>query len=118
MSHQRILVVDDEPVVLGLIARVLRGAGHSVESAAGPEQALETVSATEFDLALVDLNLPRMKGDQLAAELRRRRPRLIVILLKGMFVATLPPGVTFVLGKPFTLQELRQAVAAAERLNC
>jgi DNA-binding response OmpR family regulator len=117
MSHQRILVVDDEPALLGLIARSLQGAGHTVESAADPEQALTALSARVFDLALVDLNLPRMKGDQLAAEMRRRRPRLIIVLLTGMFVATLPPGVTLVLSKPFTLQELRLVVAAAARLN-
>jgi CheY-like chemotaxis protein len=91
MSHQRILVVEDEPA---LVARALQGAGYTVESTASPEQALNTVRAMEFDLALVDLNLPRMKGDQLAAEMRRRRPRLIIILLTGSSVTTTPPGVT------------------------
>ena len=67
----RVLVVDDDPVILQLIQRQLRARGHRVVSVAGPEEALEVVRQRGApDVAVLDVMMPRMDGFELLGELR------------------------------------------------
>ena len=55
----RILVVDDEPMLASLMARMLTAEGHTVATATAPEAALERLEAERFDLLITDLGWER-----------------------------------------------------------
>lgn len=76
-----ILVVDDEPSIRDLVARVLERAGYRVIACAGAAQAI--AAAPEADLLLVDLILPEINGRDLTEQLRLIRPDLPVVLMSG-----------------------------------
>ena len=66
-----ILVVDDSPLVLGLVREVLTEAGHRAVVADNPLTLPSLVRHTAFDLALVDLNMPTIQGDVVITILER-----------------------------------------------
>jgi CheY-like chemotaxis protein len=70
---EKILVVDDDPMILDLVCTTLGQAGYAVEGAVDPVEALERYTAAEaaFDLVLSDLIMPRMTGADLARRLLR-----------------------------------------------
>ncbi|HSM93147.1 MAG TPA: PAS domain S-box protein [Anaeromyxobacteraceae bacterium] len=82
---ERILVVDDEPLVRNAHRRLLESLGYRVDVASDGVQALELVSRSPgaFDLVLTDQTMPRLSGADLARELLRRRPGARVILCTG-----------------------------------
>lgn len=110
MAQKRILVVDDETTVLAVITRVLQADRHLVQSAGSGEEALAKLDAGEFDLAIIDLNMPGMSGEELAREIAARRPGLKLMLMTGALVQDELPGISEVLVKPFSMQELREKV--------
>lgn len=77
----RVLVADDSPVVRELVSEILRGAGLLVEQAADGAAALDRVQEAEPDLLISDVEMPRMNGFDLLAEVRRRTQRLPVVML-------------------------------------
>lgn len=79
----RILLVDDEPVVLQLFERQLTDAGYTVAAIEDPRQALPLLESGDFDAALVDLRLPHMDGPELIEAIRARKPDLPVIVVSG-----------------------------------
>ena len=97
--------------------QMLAALGHRVEEAASGAAALAAVdSAHHFDAALVDLGLPDMRGEDLITELRRRKPGLAVIVTTGYGPEALGADLRsaagiFIIGKPFSEPELRQALA-------
>jgi PAS domain S-box-containing protein len=115
-----VLVVEDEPAVLRLAARVLERGGHSVRLAGDGAEALELIEADAegIDVVLTDVVMPRLSGPQLAQELGRSRPELPVVFMSGypeQMVSRdqgLEPGVTLV-EKPFTARALLDAVGRA-----
>jgi DNA-binding NarL/FixJ family response regulator len=102
----RILVVDDEPVVRGLVAELLSGAGHEVVTAATGEEALALLDGV--DLLVCDVGLPGVSGEAVAETARTRRPGLPALLMTGDPAESSPGG----LAKPFAPSELLAAVAA------
>jgi CheY-like chemotaxis protein/two-component sensor histidine kinase len=81
-TPHRVLVVDDNPDALELLADVLRTVGHEVRTAADPAQALEIARVFRPDVGVLDLGLPVMDGYTLAKQLRRElpgQPRLIAL---------------------------------------
>ena len=81
-SGGRILVVEDEEVVREMLSGAL-GRLHDVEVATTGQEALALFAAGEYDLAIIDLGLPGMTGDQVARELRRRDHALALVLITG-----------------------------------
>jgi CheY-like chemotaxis protein len=113
---RRVLVVDDDPLVADSIRRMLVFQGFDVEMALSADQAMSLFSKNHFDLTLLDYEMPRMKGDELAAAIKNLRPSQPVIMFTGYGEAvqsadTRPKAVDAVLGKPFDLQELRRTLA-------
>jgi PAS domain S-box-containing protein len=112
-----ILVVDDEPVLRQVVARLLERLGHRVLQASGGERALEIFRerGEEIDLVLLDLIMPGMNGLQTLTRVRALSSKVRVLLCSGYADqegAELPPGVSF-LSKPYGLELLSQKVAAA-----
>jgi DNA-binding NtrC family response regulator len=115
MAAARILVVDDDLMMLGAVSGMLRRAGYEVLPADGPRQALEIVrNNSAVDLVVSDISMPEMPGPQLVHEIAELSPQTAGVLMTGAVLnsADVPDGVP-VLKKPFALRDLISAVKAA-----
>ncbi len=79
----RILVVDDEPAVANVIARIAQSFGHEAVQADSVEQAIEAFAASEFDVVLTDLRLGERDGLELLRHVQERAPEVPVVLITG-----------------------------------
>ncbi len=79
----RILVVDDESNVLLTMTSILRQEGYQVDAADGGEPALAAIHERFYDLVLTDLNMPRVDGMQVLAEVRKRSPNTVTLVITG-----------------------------------
>lgn len=118
-----ILLVEDDDVVRMLTTEVLQEFGYQVLSAADAEEALGTLNSDDarIDLLLTDVGLPGMSGPDLARHALRVRPQLAVLFASGYVHgdqlgelhcddAALKERCE-VIGKPFTLDQIRDKVA-------
>jgi DNA-binding NtrC family response regulator len=113
----RVLVVDDERLVLSVVARMLRrcGAETFTASTVGDAERILNSPARPFALIVVDVFLPDGSGFDLAASLDRAHPNAAVVLMSG-WAAQGPsshPTAAPMLTKPFTADRLYDAVQAA-----
>ena len=111
----RVLVVDDDPLVLGSTVTMLEELGHTVISAASGKEALGMLkSGAEIELVITDYAMPGMTGVELAGELHKLRPNLTVLLASGYaeLQGSIAPGLAR-LRKPFGLGALAQAIEEA-----
>jgi CheY-like chemotaxis protein len=116
----RILIAEDEASVRSLVLRALELDGHQVVEAADGAEALETLNRAEgaFDLLLSDIKMPIMDGIALALAAARDYPKLAILLMTGYAdqrerAHGLEGLVHGVIAKPFTVADIRFAVAAA-----
>jgi CheY-like chemotaxis protein len=80
----RVLIVDDDANIIGVLCATLVRAGHSVERASSGHEALEIIEkGAAVDLLLTDVKMPWLHGFALARMARMRRPRLRVIYITG-----------------------------------
>lgn len=111
----QIAVVDDDPAVLALTGRMLAARGFHVRTYASAQKFLSDPPGAAFIL-LTDFDMPEMDGLALLQRLRGREgPAVPCLLMTGRTAADLPEedrlaGIRGVLHKPFTLEELIQAV--------
>lgn len=107
-----VLCVEDEPALRVLLVAMLRDIGHVAYAADSAERALEILGQRSVDAVLADVQLPGQSGEVLAEAIREAYPTLEqrVILMSGMF-CEVPPGQPW-LQKPFTFDELAQALDA------
>ncbi|HKX81437.1 MAG TPA: response regulator [Nitrososphaera sp.] len=82
----RILVVDDEPDIRETIRRGLEAEGFLVDSSGDPEEALALFRPGAYDLAILDIRLPKMNGFQLFREIRSADPRIRVCFITAFEV--------------------------------
>lgn len=114
-----VLVVEDDPPIRGLVATLLGELGIEARTAASGAEALEVISSdpTGVRMVLTDVAMPGMNGVTLARRIRDVRPDLPIVFMSGCSDSTLEQyGVTdeqVLLRKPFTLQDLSQAIQAA-----
>ena len=76
----RILLVDDEPNILGTLAPLLRTRGYEVHTAMNGRAAMDTVDRERPDLIVLDLGLPDMDGVELCRQMRESHAVPIVVL--------------------------------------
>ena len=88
----RILVVDDEPVILETGALILRDRGYEVHTARDGFEALTALSRSLPDILISDLSMPNMSGFELLSIVRRRFPHVPVIAVSGAYNSTAPSG--------------------------
>ena len=108
-AKKRILVVDDDPSVRGMLARVLVGESYLVWSAGNGAEALEIAAGVPIDLVLLDLNMPVKNGWDTFEQLSREHPLIPVIIATArpnqLFTA-LGAGVGALLEKPMDITTL------------
>ena len=116
----RVLVVDDERDLASAIARGLRRDGIAVDEAYDGDAALEKALLTEYDVIVLDRNLPRMHGDEVCRSLREAGAAARVLMLTAAVevadrVDGLNLGADDYLTKPFSVRELLARVRVALR---
>ncbi len=113
ISGKRILLTDDQPEVRGAIKMMLDFDEHVVAEASNGREALEAFEPDRFDLLITDYLMPEMRGDELAANVKRLAPGQRVLMITGSAQphTGFAPAADAILTKPFTLGELRHAVA-------
>lgn len=79
----KILIVDDEARFLETIGKLLRRRDFEVTTATSGEEALELSNKVEFDVAVVDLKMPGMDGEQVLQKMKECHPDTEVIILTG-----------------------------------
>jgi PAS domain S-box-containing protein len=118
---QRILVVDDDPLVLKSLRDALESDGHTVVIADGGQAGIDAFSAglargEPFPIVITDLGMPYVDGRKVANAVKTAAPSTIILMLTGWgqrLVADgdIPAHVDRVLGKPPKIRELREALA-------
>jgi len=113
----RLLLVDDDPVVLQSFSDTLGRDGHEVTVAPGGAAGIEAFNSARqaghpFDAVITDLGMPYIDGRQVASEVKARSPRTPVIMLTGWGRPTatgdgVPPHVDWILTKPPKMGEVR-----------
>jgi CheY-like chemotaxis protein len=114
MPHKVALVVDDDPLMVEVLVRILRHESLDLITAVSGQEALEKSEGANVDLLITDFHMPNMKGPELADRLRQRLPDLKVLYQTGfsdqLFEERLElsEGEAF-LEKPFSATGLREA---------
>ncbi|MCF7808060.1 MAG: sigma-54 dependent transcriptional regulator [Candidatus Marinimicrobia bacterium] len=80
----RILIVDDEPDITHLFENYLTDLGYDVTAAITPESAIEVFERENFDVAVLDINMPRISGLKLLEQFKETSPELIVIMVSAI----------------------------------
>jgi two-component system response regulator HydG len=111
MGAFRILVVDDEEAMRESLGAWLEKAGHEVDLAPSGREALDVLSRSPCDLALVDIKMPGMDGHELLQRIREEHPRLMVVMITAYgsiesAVDAMKQGATDYLLKPFDPEHL------------
>lgn len=109
----RILVVDDDPAIRGMVSDVLDFEGYPVEAVADGEEALQAILRVRPGLVLLDMRMPVLDGWGVAAELRRlgvRVPVVVMTAAQDAYRWAREIGADAYLAKPFDLPELLSVV--------
>ena len=118
----RVLVVDDEPALLRMYARVLRAARYDVVQAADGEEARRLLQHERIDIVLSDVCMPRVGGLDVLKEARSHDPDLPVVLVTGAplgeaAAAAIEGGVLLYLPKPLDMTTVVRVIDLAHRLS-
>src|SRR5512133_267710 len=118
ISSPRILVVDDEPNVLITLEEILKQEGYNVDACGDGAQALAAIRERHYDLVLTDLKMPNVDGLAVLAEVRKRSPNTVTVMLTGFgsvdsAIEAVHLGAYEYLVKPAEVPELKAAVRRA-----
>jgi CheY-like chemotaxis protein len=116
MGKRSVLVVDDEPLVLGIVERMVRDAGHTVFACVGGPAAIDFIAnhTAVISVLVTDVRMPNVDGAQVVAAARARWPFVRVVYMSG-YCGTPEETAGFAdadcfLPKPFTRARLLEAV--------
>ncbi len=105
--NKKILVVDDEPLVLSTIDRALSKAGYEVTAVKDGDSCLQALSLNSFGLIIMDLHIPGSSTAELAESARSRCPGAKFLFISG---GQAPENTTPYIQKPFRIDEMRELV--------
>lgn len=118
VPSMRLLIVDDDPMLLKSLRDVLELDGHAVTTASGGQAGIEAFRMAQetgeaFAMVITDLGMPHIDGRRVAEAVKKMSPATPVILLTGwgrrlMSSGDAPPHVDCILSKPPKLRELRE----------
>ena len=115
----RILVIDDEPAMIGAVAALVGSVGHRVSAAYDGHEALRRYDADRPDLVILDLAMPGLDGIAVCQEIRRRGATPIIVLSgegqEAAKVEALDAGADDYVTKPFGKEELLARIRAVSR---
>jgi DNA-binding response OmpR family regulator len=116
----RLLLIDDEPLILNFVARGFRAEGFEVDTADRAVEGLRAATRSRYDVIILDLLMPELDGVSLLRRLLDQRPEQAIIVLSAVDEAAskvrcLELGAEDYLAKPFVLDELLARVRARLR---
>ena len=114
----KILVVDDDAIVIKSCKRILEAEGFEVSSAPAADNALEAMKTSDFDLMLIDVKMPKRDGMYLMREIKKNWPEIPTIIMSGYptpetIAEVLRLGATLFIPKPFRPDELVKSIRQA-----
>ena len=114
----RILVVDDEEIVIRSCLRILADTDYTVDVARGGAEALQKIDETAYDVHLVDIMMPQINGLEVLKHVKQKRPASEVIIFTGLSqtetaLRAQELGAFAYLPKPFEPEELRDLIGQA-----
>jgi CheY-like chemotaxis protein len=123
VSPNRILVVDDDPSILRLVATILRHEDYDVDTANGGKQALSMIKLTQYDVIVLDLMMPEVSGHDVLRVLDIRVPQIKCVVLLSAAASLditnwITPSVFAALRKPFDNAALITAVRGCIAETC
>ena len=115
MKKMKILVVDDDAIVIKSCRRILETEGFEVTAVPGADEALEKIKSSEFDLLLMDVKMPKHDGIFLMREIKKNWPDIPISVMSGYptpetIADVLKLGATQFIPKPFRPDELVKTV--------
>jgi len=118
VNGKSVLVVDDDESIREVFQTLLLSEGFSVETAENGRQAIEKAKEARFDIALLDIVLPDIRGDQVAVEIKKHDDSVRIIFITGYpsfqdCIDALDIGVSEILMKPITSEELLTSINQA-----
>jgi two-component system, OmpR family, KDP operon response regulator KdpE len=117
----RVLVVDDEAQIRRVLRTTLVAGGYEVDDVRGGQEALEKVRETKYDVILLDINMPDIKGTEVCRAIRSTSDVAIIMLTvrnsEADKVMALDAGADDYVTKPFSTSELFARIRAALRRN-
>jgi two-component system, chemotaxis family, chemotaxis protein CheY len=121
MSLGRVLVVEDQPQVMGILRDMLQHLQYEASTATSAEDALAAIIDVRPHVVILDLQLPGMSGQEALAYFREHYPAVPVIVVTGSLEQDVARqvrdrGAFDVLVKPFSLAALRDLLARAMKL--
>lgn len=122
IANPKILVIDDEPVVIRSCDRVLAQEGIEVEGVTSGRDGLDRAESRPYDVVLLDLKMPDMNGMEVLRRIKETKPEVTVIIITGFpsvdtAVEAFKLGVFDYVPKPFTPDELSETVKRALELQ-
>ena len=116
--HARLLLVDDDPLIVNSLSEFLRLEGYAVDSAPDGAQAIEMLAANRYNLLLTDVNMPRTNGLELLRTIRNQYPDVVVLVITGYgtienAVEAVKMGAFEYLTKPIIDDEIRVSIQKA-----
>lgn len=121
-ENNTVLIVDNERSIRLSLRTILSGLGFVIVEAARGEEALSLVRTAQFDVVLLDINMPGTGGIEVCRLMRKISPRLPIVMLtvqgsEDRKVEALDAGADDYITKPFQLRELIARLRAAVRRN-
>jgi DNA-binding NtrC family response regulator len=118
MPHPKVLVIDDEQIVLSSVQRILEAEGFTVDLSASGKQGREWALSRPYDLVMSDIRMPEVGGMRVLRDVKREKPQLPFVIITGYAtvasaVQAMKLGATDYVEKPFTPEGLLEAVRGA-----
>jgi DNA-binding NtrC family response regulator len=117
-SPSRLLLVDDDPLIVNSLCEFLRLEGYQVDSAPDGARAVEMLAANRYNLVITDVNMPRTNGLELLRTIRNHYPDVVVLVITGYgtienAVEAVKMGAFEYLTKPIIDDEIRVTIQKA-----
>jgi DNA-binding NtrC family response regulator len=118
MNPIKVLVIDDEQIVLDSVQKILREENYAVDVTLSGREGIRRASTNDYDIVLTDVRMPDISGKIVLREVKRAKPVLPVVIISGYAtvqsaIVCTRLGAANVLEKPFTPDELVRVVQSA-----
>jgi DNA-binding NtrC family response regulator len=118
MTTKKVLVIDDEQIVLNSVKKILGHGEYEVEATLSGRQGLEWALSKSYDIVLTDVRMPDMGGMLILRDIKKAKPSMPVIIITGYAnvqsaMQAMKLGAAEYIEKPFTPDQLLKAVKTA-----
>jgi len=118
MEKKKVLVIDDEQIVLDSVRKILAAESYEVDTADNGTRGIKLALKHSYDIVLTDIRMPDVGGLIVLRDIKRQKPSLPVMIITGYAsvrsaVAAMKLGAADYIEKPFTPERLAEAVATA-----